>query len=99
MDDEVRYRVATIGEVSRLVAAYRRAAHGVDRLWAGLIAAGLEPDGVRVSPGVGAGGQPTVHVTVFPVVAVELAELIAGDHAGPPPERAPRHPRGDPHVA
>ncbi|MBV9141440.1 MAG: hypothetical protein JO115_11075 [Pseudonocardiales bacterium] len=99
MDDEVRYRVTTTGEVSRLVATYRRAVRGADRLRAGLIAAGLEPDGVRVSPGVGAGGEATVHVTVFPAVAVELAELIADDQGGAPPRLAPRHPRGDPHVA
>lgn len=95
MDDEAQRRVVISGEVPGLMAAYRRAVRGADQLRAGLIAAGLKPDDLTVVAGLSEDGQPAVHVTALPVVAVALATLLADD-TGPPPW----YPcRGDPDVA
>jgi hypothetical protein len=98
MDDEVRYRV-TSGEPSRLMIAYRQAVRGAAQVQAGLIAAGLAPEELMVRAGVSESGRPVVHVTVLPVVAVQLAELIVEGSGGPPPERRSPPPRGDPNAA
>lgn len=98
MDDEVRYVVGAAGEVSRLVGAYRRAVHGAQRLRAGLVAAGLDPEDVTAIPGLSESGDAAVHVTVLPVVAAQLSALVGDDDAGGSPPR-PGRPRGDPTVA
>jgi len=86
-------------EVSGLVAAYQRAVRGAARIRAYLVAAGVDPENLSVVPGLGEAGEPVVHVTVLPVVAVELSALITSD-AEPPPRRPPGHPcRDDPNVA
>lgn len=84
MDDEVQRRAVAPGEVPELLAAYRRAMRGADRLHGGLVVAGLDPGELTVVAGLGEDGESVVHVTALPVVAVQLAELIADD-AGPPP--------------
>jgi energy-converting hydrogenase Eha subunit G len=99
MDDDMQRRAVASGEVAGLVAAYRRAVRGADRLHAGLIVAGLDPDELTVVAGLGGDGESVVHVTALPVVAVQLAELIADD-AVPPPSFPTWYPcRGDPDVA
>ena len=99
MDDEVQRRAVVPGEVPGLVAAYRRAMRGTDRLHSGLVVAGLDPDELTVVAGLGEEGESVVHVTALPVVAVQLAELIADD-AGPSPSFPTWYPcRGDPDVA
>ncbi len=98
MDDEVRYVVGAAGEVSRLVDAYRLAVRGAEQLRSGLIAAGLDAEGLTVTAGVSESGRPLVHVTVLPVVAVQLATLIAED-SGPSPGPLPRGQRDGPDVA
>jgi hypothetical protein len=99
MDDEVQRSAVVSGEVPGLMAAYRRAVRGADRLRAGLIAAGLDPDELTVTAGLGEDGESAVHVTAFPVVAVQFAALIADDIE--PPRRLPPWYlcRGDPDVA
>lgn len=99
MDDEVQRRAVASSEVAELVAAYQRAVRGADRLHAGLIVAGLDPYELTVVAGLGEDGESVVHVTALPVVAVQLAELIADD-AGPSPSFLTWYPcRGDPDVA
>jgi hypothetical protein len=99
MDDEVQRRAVASSEVAELVAAYRRAMRGANRLHGGLIVAGLDPDELTVVAGLGDDGESVVHVTALPVVAVQLAELIADD-AGPSPSFPTRYScRGDPDVA
>jgi hypothetical protein len=53
------------GDTARLMADYRRAVRGAERLRAELIAAGLDPDELTVTAGVSAEGEPVVHVTVL----------------------------------
>ena len=79
MDDETQYRVTMTGEPTRLVRAYRHAVGRDRRLRAWLIASGLDPDDLTVTAGVSESGQPVVHVTVLPVLAVHLSALIAQD--------------------
>jgi hypothetical protein len=99
MDDELRL-LGVSGEVSGLMDAYRLAVRRAARVRAGLIAAGVDPKDLSVVPGLGEAGEPVVHVTVLPVVAVELSALIAGE-PNPSPGRPPHHPcpRDDPNAA
>jgi hypothetical protein len=99
VDDEVRYPVWTSAEVARVMNAYRRAQHGAGKLRVGLIAAGVDPRALTVTPGISPSGEPVLHVTVLPVVAVHLSTLIAEeDTSGAPPRRPPSC-RDDPDVA
>jgi hypothetical protein len=99
MDDEVQCRAVAWGEVAGLVAAYRRAVRGADQLRAELVVAGVDPEDLTVVAGLDDDGQPVVHVSALPVVAVRLAALIVDD-SGSPPGLAPWYPcRGGPDVA
>ncbi|MGA9311248.1 MAG: hypothetical protein WBV74_12865 [Pseudonocardiaceae bacterium] len=99
MDDDVQRRAVATGEVPGLLAAYRRATRGANRLRGGLVVAGLDPDELTVVAGLGEDGESVVHVTALPVVAVQLAELIADD-AGPSPSFPTWYlRRGNPDVA
>ena len=89
MDDEVQRRAVATGEVPELLAAYRRAMRGANRLRSGLVVAGLDPDELTVAAGLGEDGESAVHVTALPVVA----ELIADD-AGPSPSFPSWYPGG-----
>jgi hypothetical protein len=97
MDDDVQCQAVSPGEMSGMVAAYRRAARGAARLRAGLIAAGVGPEDLTVVAGLGEEGESVVYVTVLPVVAVELSALIARETGSPP--KQPRRCRDDPSVA
>lgn len=99
MDDETQYRVTMTGEPTRLVRAYRHAVWGARRLRAWLIASGLDPDDLTVTAGVSESGQPVVHVTVLPVLAVHLSALIAQDRNAAPPGQRSAGPRDDPNAA
>jgi hypothetical protein len=99
MDDEQLYQVTRPGEVSWLVTAYQQAVHGAARLRADLITAGLDSDDLTVTAGLSEHGTAAVHVTVLPVVAAHLAELIAHHHNRRRPGLPPPHPWGDPNAA
>ncbi|MGH3887560.1 MAG: hypothetical protein ACRDSZ_13505 [Pseudonocardiaceae bacterium] len=92
VDDEVRCQAVVLDQVVGLVAAYRRAVWGADRLRVALVAAGLDPADATVVAGLGEDGEPAVHVTALPVLAVQLSASIAGDQASKPW-------RDDPNVA
>lgn len=99
MDNEQLYEVTEPGEASWLVAAYQQAVHGAARLRADLITAGLESDELTVTAGLSEYGAPAVYVTVLPVVAAHLAELIADHPNRSSPGVPPSFPWGDPDVA
>jgi hypothetical protein len=84
MDDEELYRVTTPDQASWLVTAYLQAVHGAAPLRADLITAGLYPDDLTVTAGLSEHGTAAVHVTVLPVVAAHLAELITPTTIGHP---------------
>jgi hypothetical protein len=99
IDDEELYQVTTPDQASWLVTAYLQAVHGAAPLRADLITAGLDPDDLTVTAGLSEHGTAAVHVTVLPVVAAHLAELITPHHNRSSPGVAAPHPGGDPNVA
>jgi hypothetical protein len=80
------FRLVVPGEAAGLVAAYDRAVARAQRLWALLIAAGLDGGSVLVVPSWTEAGEPVVYLSRLTVpVQQSLADIVRGG-VGPPPD-------------